>query len=302
MNILVLHPGALGDIILSLPAVDALRGKYPDAVLTFAANLDFSNPTAAGYADRLLSLSTVPLHTLYGPSPDARFWSAYQRIVSWTGAGSIEFETNLRLLCADAVIAQWKPEIGDLTHVSRLFLKSILGWVDTADVRPPLIRPLPREAESARAMLAKRGWDGSPIIAVHPGAGSHSKRWPLSNYRNLGLHLLDDGACLMILEGPAEAGICKELDLPDRRVCCCSHLDLDFQKGMLSQCDAFLGNDSGMAHLAAALGLPCVVLFGPTLPENWAPIGDRVVALRCPSGRLTDIPPDQVYRSLSALL
>jgi len=81
VKILVLHPGALGDIILSLPALAALRQRFREAHITFAANLDFATAVAQGYADEMRSLSCLPLHRLYLrdtlPEQDLRFWQSY---------------------------------------------------------------------------------------------------------------------------------------------------------------------------------------------------------------------------------
>ncbi|PYV11204.1 MAG: hypothetical protein DMG07_19770, partial [Acidobacteria bacterium] len=100
MRILVLHPGALGDIILALPALDALREHAPGAEVTLAGNRDCLDAVASGHAERMLSLATLPLHRLYaaGPLPpqDLGFWRSFDRIISWTGAGDPQFEHNLR--------------------------------------------------------------------------------------------------------------------------------------------------------------------------------------------------------------
>jgi heptosyltransferase III len=301
VKILILHPGALGDIILSLPAIEAVRRQYPGAVITFAANLDFLTATAGGYADRLLSFSTVPLHTLFGPSPDLQFWKAYDRILSWTGAGNAEFETALRSVHPHTLVGRWKPAQGDLSHVSSLFLQSIRPWVNEARVRPPAIDALPEDATEARTSLSAWGWKGTPLVALHPGAGSHAKRWPASKLRKLGLRILENGAALMVIEGPAETGMAEELGLQGPQVFPCIQFGLALQKGYLAHCHAFVGNDSGIAHLAAAMGIPSVVLFGPTLPQNWAPLGRLVVTIRNDSGRLDDIPPDEVHSALSSI-
>jgi heptosyltransferase-3 len=302
VKILVLHPGALGDIILSLPALGALRRHLPESQITFAANVDFSSIAAAGYAARLQSFSTIPIHGLFEPEPDARFWSGYDRVLSWTGAGNDAFETGLRSVHASSLVSSWRPRPGDLRHVSRNFLDSIVPWVGRAGLKVPEIRALPEDRTAAAGMLSAAGKREAPIVAVHPGAGSRTKRWPMQRFRDLAHRIVGSGAWLMVIEGPAEAGLCDELGLPESRVFHCRQLNLALQKGFLAHAGAFIGNDSGIAHLAAAMGLPTVVLFGPTLPENWAPLGEHVVTIRKPSGCLPDITPEEVLSALTEVV
>jgi heptosyltransferase III len=301
VKILVLHPGALGDIILSLPALAALRRRFPGSDITFAANLDFSKAAVSGYADRLISFSSVPLHTLFGTAPDLPFWSAYDRILSWTGAGKSEFEAGLKRIPAEVLIGRWKPDPGNLSHVAINFLESIMPWVGKTDLHQPKISASLDDIDAAARKLTAAGWDGSPIVALHPGAGSKAKRWSLPRFHGLAQRILHTGASLMIVEGPAEVEIGSELDLQGARVFRCRQFGLVPQKGYLAHCQAFVGNDSGIAHLAAAMGIPSVVLFGPTLPENWAPLGERVVTIRKASGSLADISSVEVFSALLSL-
>ncbi|RKY65305.1 MAG: hypothetical protein DRP99_00395, partial [Candidatus Latescibacterota bacterium] len=72
--------------------------------------------------------------------------------------------------------------------------------------------------------------------------------------------------------------------------------------GLLARCSAFVGNDSGIAHIAAAVGTPTVVIFGPTEPEVWGPRGRNVRVVRASSGRTEDVPLQEVQEALVALL
>jgi ADP-heptose:LPS heptosyltransferase len=117
-------------------------------------------------------------------------------------------------------------------------------------------------------------------MAIHPGAGSAAKRWALHRFLELGQRLRARGA-LLVLEGPAEEGLGQDLAAALRPgAYLARHLPLRLLAAVLRHCRFFVGNDSGMAHLAAGLGRPCVVLFGPTSPVNWAPIGRRIQVLR----------------------
>ena len=281
MEILLLHPGALGDIILSLPAITLLRSQFPSARITIAGNIDHIVPIISGYAERNVALSTLPLHRLYCPEPlpaeDVHFWKSYDRIVSWTGAGDTNFVRKLKQIHPDAIVARWRPQPGENRHVSQLFAHSL--GLPHAGIH------LDSTTRSAGLQwLAERGWkERDSLIALHPGAGSIEKRWPLSRFVDLAQTIaLNEKSRILVLEGPAENGMARQIVemVPGNKVIPAVSLPLNILAAAMGQCLAFVGNDSGIAHLAAALEVSSVVLFGPTLPQHWAPLGSHVVVLR----------------------
>ncbi len=293
MKILLLHPGALGDIILSLPAIAMLRKRFPSAAVTVAGNIDHLAPIISGYAESIISLSSLPLHHLYArgalSSEEALFWKSFSRIVSWTGAHDREFVKKIKEVHTDVCVADWKPQSGEPRHVSKLFAYS-LGFGPIADkaLKPAYIRVDSAARYEGLQWLVQREWnERDSLIALHPGAGSKEKRWPLSRFISLAKQLvLQEKNRLLIIEGPAEPGLAGEVAKQIRadKVILAESVDLKLLIAVIEQCRIFIGNDSGIAHLAAALKLPCVVLFGPTFPQHWAPLGDRVVVLRDPGG------------------
>ncbi len=308
MEILILHPGALGDIILSLPALSLLRRRYPHANLTLAGNLDFLQAVAKGYADQICSLSTIPLHRLYSvdplPEEDLRFWRSKDRIVSWTGAGDAVLSSRFEGICACARVARWRPNSGDKRHVARIFVESLYPWIPPAEVvLGAQISPGPAGREEARAWLGNQGWTPADrLVALHPGAGSVQKRWSVARYRALAGFLVRQDRCrLLVVEGPAEPGLGRDLvrTLAPGDVILAESLPLTRLAGLLCLCSAYVGNDSGISHLAAGLGVPSVVLFGPTSPDQWAPLGEHVKVLRAAS--LDEISPDVVFEALQGL-
>ncbi len=292
MEILILHPGGLGDILLSLPAIGLLRRQFPSAGITIAANIDHLAPAAHGYAERVLSLAVLPLHRLFAPEAltdeEALFWNHFDRIVSWTGSGNPEFVRNLKQIHPDAHIASWRPEPEESRHVSQLFIDS-LGAGDFHIMPPPAGILLDSVAQNhGMQWLVEQGWEvRESLVALHPGAGSTAKRWPLPRFIRLAEELaLREHMKLLLIEGPAETGLAMQIAraLPAEKAIRAESLPLDLLAAVLSRCNMFVGNDSGVAHLAAALSLRTVVLFGPTLPQHWAPLGERVTVLRNPAG------------------
>ncbi len=291
MEILFLHPGGLGDIILSLPAISLVRNHFPGARITIAGNRDFIAPIAEGYAESVVSVSSIPLHRLFAhgtiPEEDRRFWRSFDRIVSWTGSGDAEFVRKMRNIHPDASIASWHPGPNEQRHVSQIFIDSLdLKLPLGTGVMPASIRLEPRVRLEGLQWLEEQAWDcQNHLIALHPGAGSKTKHWQLKRFVGLAQQLaVQLQHKLLIIEGPAEPGLgkCMQQGLPPKRSILIEAAPLSLLAAVLEQCETFIGNDSGVAHLAAGLGVPAIVLFGPTLPKHWAPLGHHVVALRDP--------------------
>jgi heptosyltransferase III len=289
VEILILHPGGLGDIILSLPAIALIRDSCPSARITIAGNIDHLAAVVSGYAENVVSLSTLPLHHLYMdgalPETEVRFWNSFDRIVSWTGWGDPEFIRNFRRIHPNVCIAPWRPKPGETRHVSQLFVESLnVGIPSGTEPSPAAIILDSKLCNEGKQWLLDRGWDDQdPLTALHPGAGSKAKRWAISRFIKLAQHLvLQEKRKLLVVEGPAEPELAKQFaqELPETDVIQAESIPLNLLAAIINQCGAFIGNDSGIAHLSAALRIPSVVLFGPTLPQHWAPLGPNVVVLR----------------------
>jgi ADP-heptose:LPS heptosyltransferase len=291
VEILLIHPGGLGDIILALPAIALLRDKFPSARLTIAANLDHVGPIMGAFVERAVSLSTLPLHNLYSENtllpPDVRFWRSFDRIISWTGAGDAGFVRRMKEAHPSVCIGSWRPGPAERRHVAQLFVDSL--GPEIASGMNAASRVISLESGlSAQGLqwLKERNWDlNEPLIAMHPGAGSKTKRWPLTRFISLAKRLAAQQNKLLIVEGPAELGLAAQIarELP-AGAAIPAPLPLDMLGAAIAQSKAFVGNDSGIAHLAAALGIPAIVIFGPTLPQHWAPLGPNVWVLRDCSG------------------
>lgn len=113
---------------------------------------------------------------------------------------------------------------------------------------------------------------------LHPGAGSRRKRWPMTNFLEVEAMLKSDGLKPAFIVGPAEEDLIDSLQHPERTVYALTDL-LDL-KELLKSAGGYIGNDSGASHLAAFLGLPAVVIFGPADPKRWAPVGWNVGIVR----------------------
>jgi hypothetical protein len=301
VEILLLHPGGLGDVILSLPAIVLLREAFPAARVTIAGNIDHLVPVVSAYADRVVSLSALPLHHLHAntvlPDSDIRFWRSFNQMVSWTGSGDAGFVQKMKSVCPDARIASWRPDPQEPRHLSQLFIDSLGPEIASGKqaTRVPLLLG-PGLSAHGLEWLSGHGWNaGDPLVALHPGAGSKAKRWPIARFVSLAKHFVHtEKKRLLIIEGPAESGLAAQIEqeFTDDRMIIAKSLSLSLLAAAIAKSELFVGNDSGIAHLAAALGIPSIVLFGPTLPRHWAPLGPDVRVLwnpqdcaGCDSGR-----------------
>jgi ADP-heptose:LPS heptosyltransferase len=271
----VLHPGALGDVLLAIPALRALRRARPQASLELAAQPRIGALLAAlGIVDAHHSFDALGLEALFGDRPEGReplpAVAGATRLVSWFGARDPGFVTRLRAQAADVVVAPSVPPDG--TPVWRHLLATI-GATGAGDCAPVTVPATLREA--GRLALARAGWTGSPLAIVHPGAGGVTKRWPAAGFARVAEHLAARrGATVLLHEGPADADAVAAVQARlTRRCAVVRQPSLPELAGAFSHVTAYVGNDSGVSHLAAAVGARALVLFAPENVrwQSWSP-------------------------------
>jgi len=162
---------------------------------------------------------------------------------------------------------------------------------------PPLLAASEPESAQARPWLDRleRGF-----LAVHPGSGSPRKNWPAERFASLVEQVADDRPFLLV-EGPADA----EAAAPAARLPSVVHareLPPRVLGAVLARAGLYVGNDSGISHLAAAWGAPVITLFGPTDPAQWAPIGPRVRVMRAEDGTMESLELEDVVRAAREML
>jgi hypothetical protein len=149
---------------------------------------------------------------------------------------------------------------------------------------PPPLR-FTREEEEASAAICSALGPG--FLALHPGSGSPAKNWPVDCFAEIVRARAGDGPWLLV-RGPADHAVARPLsDLPGALLA--ADLPIRVLGALLSQAGLYIGNDSGITHLAAASGAPTVALFGPTDPATWSPVGPRVEVVESPDGTMEGI-------------
>jgi len=248
---LAVHPGALGDVLLAIPALRALRATAGGVAI--AAQRHIATLVAAlGEADAAHDFEALRLDALFTDDGEPALPAA-ERIVSWFGARDAGFTRRLRARAPGAVVAPSIDARVVWEHLLRTVGAPAGEWRGIARVAAPLIA-------AGRAALLEAGWDGRrPLVVVQPGAGGIDKRWPAGGFAAA---LGDVGdAALVVHEGPADAAAVDALAGRLPGALRLRAPALPTLAGALHLATAFVGNDSGVSHLAASVGTPAVILF-----------------------------------------
>ena len=139
------------------------------------------------------------------------------------------------------------------------------------------LEPTPDDLAAAARALDQSNVDSSHLVVIFPGSGNPAKNWPAEKYAALASTLSKRAGVAVIL-GPAESSL--EAIFRERGVPVLKDLDLPTVAAIARLAVAFVGNDSGVSHLAAAVGTPGMAIFGPTDPARWRPLGHRIDVLR----------------------
>jgi hypothetical protein len=296
-----------------------LKHSRPDAPLVLAAQPRIGELLRAlGLVDRVLAFESLHLDALFteekielGDAEPLRIFlrppslqagpAVPATIVSWFGSRDPHFVTRLTALVPGAVVAP-SSEAGRL--VWQHLLATVSAPPEQADRwRKPVPVPARLTAEGRRALL-DAGWDGdTQLVVVHPGAGGVSKRWPAEGFAAVLERLAARGGVMLAVHqgrADAEAVAALEARLRGPRIVLKEPL-LPVLAGMLRYATAYLGNDSGVSHLAAALGVPSVVLFAAD-NLDWQPWPRHVEVFTVRTSVLDTADCDRVAAAMMGLL
>jgi ADP-heptose:LPS heptosyltransferase len=286
-RLLVLRPGAIGDSLLTTPALAALRRRYPAYELLMAGNAAALPVLAAlGLVDAWWPFDGPAVTRLFmprAPAPDDAFLDLAVGIAWGSDPDGVLADALRGRGAADPLIAPSQPPAGAPVHVARHLVRTLapLGVPDLSPVLPEL--RLPAEIErQADAILTQTGLEADAYAVVHPGSGAPGKNWPAERFaRVIDALRAQHGLATLLLAGPADDEVVRRVAASlERPVPVVQNGPLLVASGLLRRARLFLGNDSGLGHLAGLLGVPTLTLFGPTDPARWAPLGPSVQVLR----------------------
>ncbi len=297
-SILVIRGGAIGDFILTMPVLSALRTKFPNARIDLLANPSIASLAIEfGLADNIRDLGSLPFAPLFAEngrcSSDIAAWlSSFDLIISYAYDPNNLFENNLRRHSkARFITGPHRPSDQSTIHASIQLLE-------------PLRNLIAVHFNFGSWKLDVGRLSSSPVIALHPGSGSPQKNWPEENWRSFLQHLvLNTDDKILLIGGEAERTLLPRLAelIPETRREVAFNRPLVEVASRLKICRVFIGHDSGITHLAAVLGLDCIVLWGPSNEQIWRPLGERVQILRH-GETLKKLPVKTVVEALNSLL
>jgi ADP-heptose:LPS heptosyltransferase len=321
-NILVIDFGQLGDVVLSLPALRAIREKFPEARITIAVGkpgapiIDLS-----GYSDATIVVDRVALRD--GSKMLAVF--RIGRIVKEVRRARFDFvidlhslsETNLLGFLSGAprrlyarrpgrsldYLANFhpKPPVEDnrpTKHAIDRYLDVLIPLGIKDAPRVPRLRTQAEMDASVEQLLEKeRANTRVPLVGLFPGAGHPGRRWPLPRFAELAERLArNDGVRIVLFAGPEEREMVKEMKMTfPRQIIIFDRLSIPQLASALARLSVFVSNDTGPMHIATAVGTSVVALLDRPTPNSYIPIEERHRVIY--SHRISEMTVDEVYEA-----
>lgn len=276
-KICAIFPGALGDFICFLPVLQTLART---ARVDLFARSEFAELTPEGVTVR--TIETSPITALFRTELDVdeetqRSFREFDAVYSWFASGNHEFIRRLQAMTGGvARVFPFRPTRVE-GHQVDYYLSCLDHQVDSAE---PAVIIRPEALRWSEELWVKHALHRRAILTIAPGSGAREKNWPAEFFHAVSQWWREKtGGEVVFLIGPVEQAR-GGIDLLRSDCIVASDLSLSQAAALLGRSDVYLGNDSGISHLAAATGVRTVALFGPADPRQWAPRGKRVIVLR----------------------
>ncbi len=272
-RVLLVHSGALGDFILALRVVAAIRAMGASGVTILGRPHIAALATLDGQADRILDFDTGGFHALFdadSPLPDrvVKELAGHYLSINMAATDHSSFSRRLAEATGGPVIdVDPRPRAGRVDHITEQWFDDLAGFgIDRIEATPTI--RIERRPSNRRVIL-------------HPGSGGRRKCWPIERFVELANELALRAHRPEFLVGPVEretwsADDFARLEAAAPLIQGESLLEV---ARLLAAAGHVVANDSGIAHLAAAVGTRLTAIFGPTDPRRWQPLGDNVVVV-----------------------
>jgi heptosyltransferase-2 len=283
-RIAVLKPCCIGDCVLALPALDALAAAAPAAAIDVYVG-DHSRAVFAGQS------TVTALHGVPERSSLARAqrlgWRLRRGRYDWIVA--LDRSRGLWLaatLARPDRIATARGAQPETRHEAQVYLDALRDVGIEAALIPPHI-----ELPAATRAAAAEHMPTSPYVVLHPGGAENpgvtmpEKRWPVERFSALAVALRARGLAIVLSGGAGDVARCRavaESAELDARAVIAGRLDLMTTAAVVADAALFVGPDTGLSHLAAAVAAPTLTIFGPTNPRRYRPLGPRAHVVAAP--------------------
>ncbi len=297
---LILQPGAIGDCISTLPLAAFMKDSLRLGGVDILGHTEYIGILPGRTCvDGIRSIDSINLHQLFAETkafdlkdgdPLISAFAEYAWIATFLGEPDSDFEQNLIFTAncshsAEVITLSMKPPKDFSEHLTDFYIRqfmdqsglSLQGW----QVRPDdcLIKTAEADINRGRELLRERGLDArEKTVVIQPGSGGPDKCWHLDNFLAVAKELGSKDFEVIFLLGPAELDRFSDVMIKkiNSVAKCLKDLSLIQVLRLLSCADGFVGNDSGITHLAAGLGIRTLAVFGPTNPAVYKPIGPSV--------------------------
>lgn len=274
-SVLFIHPGGLGDVLLAYQALESVTRYFKPKEVFLAANPAPRHALKGQYSP--VPLEAADFASLFVEGPRFKdnfrdFLASMDLIISWMGSGSENFTRNLESVARGKVV--FSAFAGrDLSgcHASQVYLEAL----DRLSIPKPqelfTLTPGTIALDAGEKLLGRLGVSREGLILVHPGSGGEGKCWPMENFVRLAKWLeRDTSSQALFVLGPAEVerGFGPRIP-PDFRVA--FQPSMDELIGLMALSSFYIGNDSGVTHLAGLLDCRGLAVFVKTDPDVWAP-------------------------------
>ena len=318
----ILQPGALGDCILTLPLAKLMKEALGLGGVDIVGHSEYIGILPGrSCVSSIRSIDSTDLHRLFvepakfdlaDRDPLIDTFADYAWIVTFLGEPDGDFEQNLIFTAncshsAEIITLSLKPPQESRQHVAEYYVQqfALQSGLPSDRLRLAadqiLIEVTDGDRERGLELLEQAGIDVSKrLVVIQPGSGGRHKCWHLENFLSVARSLRDRGIEVLFLLGPAEVERFESMDKARLYVTakCMAHLPLSQVVDLLSCADVVIGNDSGITHLAAGMGLRTFALFGPTDPALYKPIGPALTVLQDRHERFTTQPCPDLQKAI----
>jgi len=323
----ILQPGAIGDCILTLPLAEFMKEALGLGRVDILGHTEYTGIFPGRTSiDRVGSIDALDLHRLFVETkifdladrdPLINVFADYPWIVTFLGQPDSDFEKNLIFTAncshsAEVITLSLKPPKDCCGHLTEFYIPqfidqsglSLQGWQFRPSRR--LIKATKADVSRGKELLKEENIDTSKkLVVIQPGSGGLHKCWHPDNFLAVAEKLLSAGSSeVVFLLGPAEIDRFGSDKIKDISSTAKSLTDLPLTDvlGLLSCADHYLGNDSGITHLAAGLGIRTTAVFGPTAPAVYRPLGPDVTIFTDNTAAFAGEPSEQIQQKILDVL